>query len=520
MFDHSAFSRALSLGTGTVSRIQLTFVGALGAGKTNLCNNLVEPGFDSKSDSTVGIDFRYTSTTLDQDDSEPSDPAVGPVLTRVSKGWVASSTIADIMQQADQDTSSARQHDENARVDEQGLVCDAVDSAGTVEQPSLSSAPPVFKQEEGLVEAATFDVEKRARDAALRKEVEAAVCGDQSSIFIGLLDCGGQLSFSVCQTISFSADQSVFVLAYNSSIPLTEEIRCEFRQDGEHLQIPSPRMTNRDYLHLWLSTLSMLTLPSKAPPIVVVVGTFCKSINQSSTQAQLLPVLNEFEDRLSVRGPFFVDNSEPRASRMREFRMFMAGIIREQAARTAQTIPLSYLKCEWFVRCYETADYQTVSQFAAFAKIVADVPVRDVEALLRYLHAHCAVRFFDLKKRKQGEGTVYLNIPWLLGQVCKLLSITMIKPSAAWSMAIRNDIDLLKRKGILTTRLANHLWTDGGVGAGFRDHLLCILHELSLQCPVSSDGNKAMLDISPEAGPFYYAPICIQSEGVPANQAF
>ena len=105
-FDQKAYERALTRGKRRVARLQLTFIGAVGVGKTNLCNNLVQPGFDENSDSTSGIQFTYTSTSLSHNEELASDlSGVGPLLTKVPKGCFASSAIADAMHQEATDRS-------------------------------------------------------------------------------------------------------------------------------------------------------------------------------------------------------------------------------------------------------------------------------------------------------------------------------------------------------------------------------------------------------------------------------
>ena len=344
----------------------------------------------------------------------------------------------------------------------------------------------------------------------LREEVDFAL-GNPSDekIFVDLLDCGGQLSYSIVQTLSYSVDQSVFILAYNSSFPLSAKIPTEFRQGGKHLNLPAPTMTHGDYLRLWLSTLAIQAASLGHRPTVVVVGTFCESIGDKSSR-EVRRLLNEFSGhRLRLQGPFFVDNSRPRSGEMKMFRQILMRLIETQAIQTIQGVPLSYLKCEWYLRRYSRTAYQTVAEFESFAKTFAGIPPSEVGSLLRYLHAHCAVRFFDHADAKRGDAIVYLNVPWLLTQVCKLLSCSVTEPPGYFSVV--EDINLLKKKGILTTRLADTLWSDGSASTQFRDDLLCVLDKLGLQCPVSSDAAQAMLNVPTNSGPFFFVPICIQT---------
>ena len=441
---------------------------------------------------------------MSRTDGQYTDPDAGPLLTKVPKRKAASSSITDLdKEQQDNDSTSAMHHglkDKAFAWIAWALAALAM-LASTLVNITLVNTPVTFAN----------TGEDEALDEALCEEVDDTALGDLNDrkIFVDLLDTGGQLSFSVIRTVSFSAEQSMFVLVYNSSIPLMKKIDSEFWRDGTYL--PAMTLTNGDHLRLWLSTVAMLKAPSEHSPVVVVVGTFCES-NDDKSFAELQTLLTEFKDRLDVRGPYFVDNSRPRADNMKRFRQVLASLIEEQATRTAQEVPLSYLKCEWYVRRYETAEHQTVAQFATFVKHFAQIQLGDVPALLHYLHAHCAVRFFDFANSKRGEAIVYLNVPWLLKQVCKLLSCTMNEPPSDCRQSVVNDIDLLKTKGILTTRLANHLWSDDSARTQFQDDLLCILDKLGLQCPIPPDAAQALLNVSPDSGPLYFVPICIQTD--------
>ena len=483
-FDDTAFLKELARGKRRVSRVQLAFVGAFGAGKTNLCNNLVEPRWIEESDSTTGIEFHYSSTTMGSVDELHSDSDVGPLLTRVTKGRVACSSIAANMQQKSNDAMP-----------------------GTEEQAvtEISDATQLSNR---------LTTDNKVRHQALREEVGTALQNpNDEKVFIDLLDCAGQLSFSVCQAISFSVDQSIFIVVYNSSIPLTEEIKSEFRKGGKHQRVAAPTMTNGHYLRLWLSTLAMLKAGSERHPTVVIVGTHSKAIDKSRADREVRALLYDFQNQLDTRREvYFVDNSEPRDFQMKNFRTELAKLVREQVNRTSQEVPLSYLSYEWYVRRYETAKYQTVGNLESFATTFAGIQSSDVPALLRYLHAHCAVRFFNYGDAVQKEATVYLNVPWLLKKVCKVLSCTMKAPGRRCPSFVVSDIDQLKEKGILTTRLADHLWSKYGAGTEVRDGILSILERLGLQCPVSSDAAKELAKLPLSAGPFYFVPICIQTE--------
>ena len=394
------------------------------------------------------------------------------------------------------------------------------DSAQSKEQSPTSKDTRSVSKRDASTASDMANGAWRDKDSAWREELDSALRNPaDKKIFISLLDCGGQLSFSVCQTISFNADESIFVLAFNSSIALKERIPSMFRQNSKCIPLPVSSLTNQDHIAMWLSTIATIRAPSKPKPVVVVVGTFCNSSVDFST-SELGMLLKEFKDQVDIRGPFYVDNSEPRGQYMRFFRQTMADLIRDKVDRATQDIPLSYLRCEWCIREYKTNHYQTVSEFGEFAEDVAGIPQVELPTLLQYLHNHCAVRFFSKSEPAERDAIVYLNVPWLLEQVCKLLACTMEEVPSRCSLDQREDIELLKTKGILTTRLADYLWSKSERDTRFRKDLLDILHQLALQCPVPSEAGQAVFNISADAGPFYYVPICIQKEQCGLSKRF
>ena len=483
-----------------MSRVQVTFVGALGAGKSNLCRNLVKPGFDDKSDSTPGIHFNSTCTMLST--SVPFDENVGPLLNEVEEGQVTCSAIATVVKEK---SAAISNQDGSTTVTKLGI--------DTTSSTQLKPKDDLKRFEKSAAPKTSFTAEELQK---LRKRVQEALKDEGDRIFIDLLDCGGQLSFSVCQTISFSADQSIFVLAYDSSIPMDAEVRSEFRQDGEPLHMPAPRMTNKDYLRLWLSTLAMLEMPKDRRPTVVVVGT--RSEKKSSDWESVRAVFDDFKEKLVILGHHFVDNSDPLSSDMIAFRKFMLKCIQDQAALTCEKVELSFLMCEWCVRHERNTVHQTKTDFERFAYGAAGVEEDKVDRLLRYLHNNCAVRYFNNPTdQKQAELTVYFNIPWLLDQVCELLSCTM-KKADGWPADIASDIKLLKTKGILKPRLVEYLWSDKkGFNEKVRKDLLRILGKLGLLCEIPTEA----LDGMPQkAGTSSFVPICIQYEQIQLPDRF
>ena len=268
-----------------VARIQLAFVGALGAGKTNLCTNLIKPGFNEKSDSTVGIDLLHTSAVLQKENmqAQSSSQPCGPLLAIARKSAAVSSSIAHALRPA--------------RVEKEHFL-------RPKKLPSKFHVPG----------ALLSDVKDALNDP------------DEEVIFADLLDCGGQLSFSVVQSVCFS-ENTIFFLTYNSRIPLNVEIAASFRDEGGNpIQYATPKLLHSDFLSSWLSTLSMVgrNRPQDRQPTVVLVGTHSAELSESESRSSddaLRSLLNKYADApLRILGPFRVDNKHPESKAMADFR--------------------------------------------------------------------------------------------------------------------------------------------------------------------------------------------------------
>ena len=463
----------------------MAFVGAFGAGKTNLCSNLIQPGFNEKSDSTVGIDLLHTSVVLQKRSVYPESRSAqrqscGPLLATARKTAAVSSPIAH-----------------------------ALSRPATIKKEQLLQNPPKL-----------FFLS----DLLMSEMTKALDDPTDEVIFVDLLDCGGQLSFSVCQSVCFS-ENTIFFLTYDSSIPLNVQLAASFRDEsGNRATYATPKLLHSDYLSLWLSTLSMIgrnRSPSRQP-IVVLVGTHSAKLSESEGTASddaLRSLLGKYSDApLRILGPYRVDSKYPEAYAMANFRRVVHRLIRKEARMNPT--PLSYLHCEWWVRqgnkvaakgvC--TPPLLSLSDFKVFAQMFAGVSVEEALPLLEYLNIHGAVRRFS-RSPSSEDDIVFVDIRWLLKQVAQVISITMKESSQEQlSVSERKDVDHLRKSGLLSSRLCCAIWrspNDTPLPPSIHQALLYSMEYLGLQCPVEGDERYGL---SSAAGCLYHMPICIQRE--------
>ena len=485
------FRRHITSKKRNVARIQLAFVGAFGAGKTNLCSNLIKPGFNEESDSTVGIDLLHTSVVLQKRSMFPESSSAprqscGPLLTNAPKAAAISSSIAWGLQPA--------------RVTKPANECFF---------PKAEQPPPSKFHIPG---ALMLEVKKAMKDT------------EDEVIFADLLDCGGQLSFSVCQSVCFS-ENTIFFLIYNSSIPMNVEIAASFRDGGgNRVQYATPKLLHSDYLCLWLSTLSMIGR-NRSPgrqPIVVLVGTHSAKLSESEGRASdvaLRSLLRKYSDApLRILGPFRVDSKYPEADAMASYRRVVHRLIQQEAIMNPT--PLSFLHCEWLVRQRTNLaakgesipPFLSLSDFKVFAQQAADISAKGALLLLEYLNVHGAVRRFNRSPLREDD-IVFMDIRWLLKQVAQVISITMSESSREQLSASESkDVDDLRKRGLLSSRLCCAIWRAPNgtmLPPSIHKALLYSMEYLGLQCPVEGDERYGL---SPAVGFLHHMPICIQRE--------
>ena len=157
--------------------------------------------------------------------------------------------------------------------------------------------------------------------------------------------------------------------------------------------------------------------------------------------------------------------------------------------------------------------FLSFAHFKDFAKEAADISAEDAPALLDYLHAHGAVQKFSRSPLSE-DGIVFMDIHWLLKHVAQVIAITMAETSRKQlSASERKDVDHLRKRGLLSSRLCCAIWHDFGdtrpLPPSVQRALLDSMEYLGLQCPVEGEERYGL---PRSAGDLYHMPICIQRE--------
>ena len=475
-----------------VARVKVVLVGAPGSGKTNLANNLINPGFIPISDSTEGINFLHASSTLPSDEQHD----FGPLLHRESDTSLSVSSIYQALLQRDPAVKTVDASLSTA-------------AAQVRAQPSGESRPA-----EPSVRARQTLLADSRKDHNLHPSLIASMNSTlvdrltESSVFVDLLDCGGALSFANIQAWAFNTDDNLFLVVYNSSVSLDTNVSQAFRKRGYRFPALPLDFTQGEYLSTWLSTLAMARRPDAAKPLVVLVGTHANNAAEQGvlerSRREATTLLQRFQHLpLECRGPFFLDNATPVDRRIAAFRRQVHAFIHDKVEFVP--IPLSFLKAEWAVkrRLGGTSAELCVplNTFHSFAVDEFGVYPEKVVDLLDYLHGNNVIRSFD-HHNPAGNAYVYQSTAWFIAAINKVL-ITAKDPM--FVHAFQSDVDYLRTMGILTDRLCRHIWAD--LSPAERHNFQMLMERFGLLCPVM---NRDCYRIALDAGDLHFIPMCIQ----------
>ena len=341
----------------------------------------------------------------------------------------------------------------------------------------------------------------------------------ERNIFVTILDCGGQHSFSVVQALAFNASESIFFLVYDLTIPFDAKLHDVFRDGSRRFPILSLGLSHGDYLALWLSTLSMAIDPcigrEGAKPLVIPIGT-----HRADVDSTLLKKSDEAAKRMIARfknaplrfvEPIHIDNKCPTSDDMVFLRRVVSRHVKREAA--LKPFPLSFLKAEWMIKRSTLSPHMSVRTFCQLPQLAqaAGIPKRQMKTLLDSLHQHGVVRSFYHNQMPEAEALVFMKAEWLLEKVSRLLALSMKTADFDTTYPTISDRDhinvYLRKMGILTTYVCEKfLWSD--LSPQVRTSILKIMYDVGLQCPVTG----GRFGIPEDAGQLYHVPMCIQED--------
>ena len=470
-----------------VARVKVVLVGPLDAGKTNLANNLSIPGFNEQCDSTEGISFIHLCATVGEDTQ--GEPECGPLLGQESDGSITASTFRKALIES---TAAARLSTQRADHHRAPVYAQPQRNPGgaTAEGPQ----PPQSDIHLQLVSEITYS------------HVDHLT---ESAVFVDMLDCGGQLSFSILQALAFDANDGVFLLVYKSCISLNEKLVQAFRLGRQRIPLLPVHLTHGEYLATWLSTLAMARSSEASKPIVALIGTHSVDAHQRGvldrSHKEATELMKKFQDQLDIRGPFFVDNSRPSSKEMASLRRQVHQFVRDKA--DFKPTPLSFLAVEWALkRQVKNGTVQpcvSLGTFTEFAVTQFQVAPNKVSDLLDGLHRSSVVRSFNHRDPAQGGAYVYQSTAWFIDQISKVLSTAMVGREGVYSL--HADIEWLKTRGVLTIRLCEKIWSH--LEPSVWKSLLFLMEKFGLLCPVA---DRSAYEIPEAAGELYLIPMCIQ----------
>ena len=324
---------------------------------------------------------------------------------------------------------------------------------------------------------------------------------DSEVTFVRILDCGGQLSFSMVQSVCFNEMDSVHVVAFNASHDLDERKPKEyFRRGGEDVEVVnSLPMSHIDYIVHWLSSITIVTAPGQTKtatkPVVILLGSHIDLISDASARCKIVKDRlwsrireSDLDKKLDLHGPFFVDNrrvdqpSSGSPSEMPAVQKELRQLITKNSPATS--VPLSWMKVEMIISRLQRTE--TCLSFEDFSRLVSyvitDSIQQDVKALVKHLHKTGAVRFFPRSGHPGADDWVFLNTEWLVTEITKILAFTMKNTDTP--VHLKRDAEQLRKHGLLSRDLLHHIWL--GHGATLEGAILHVMELFGLQCPLNA----------------------------------
>ena len=413
----------MARGEGKCRHCQVILVGEPAAGKTSFQRALVGDEFVEDQDSTEGVNVTMTTTQLENDDVR-----VKPLLTEVPSDSMVTDIVTNCMIQQRKSRELAQQAKRKAvdpepeltaglakksRKDDQEPMTQAADVSvvhqgqtphtlkpaqrlQTIKsQPSASKIAERLRKEPSLQRPPARTLAKIRRD--LQDLDEESEC-----TFVRVVDCGGQLSFSMAQSVCLNETDSVHVIAFNASLDLDKtkpkDLEC-FRHRGETVKVTnSLPISHIDYIMHWLSSITIVTTAGpKGKPDVILLGSHVDLIDDPDAAVQKIKVQlsrriteSKLHKKLSIHGPYFVDNCQISQScphsQMSEVQEKLRELITVKLPTTP--VPLSWMKMEMIINRLRSTDARM--QFNQFVSVVGcvidDCSDTDVTALVKYLH--------------------------------------------------------------------------------------------------------------------------------------
>ena len=381
-------------------------------------------------------------------------------------------------------------------------------------------------------------------------------------ICVELWDCGGQMSMTTQQSVCFDTTRSFFLLLFDVTKDLKDEVTEEvFYQGSKQISIPPlfKGMTHLDFLLMWLSVISLRQQRhalgdtrqgenKHSETQVFFVGSHIDKVvgDPEETISAVKKAIAEISKKsesagtvIKLKGPYFVDNRRVCDSVSDHSNMtgLMKDIRHTVCSIPPDSIPLTRMKLEDALYAYQKHDLSspakahesasasgdalplrtqlTYEEFEGLAKFLTnnEMSSTEVSAALTYYHQLGSVICND-HESPSPHSHVFLNTGWILQQFVLLVTShvreDLLSPC---DLELSSDVEKLKESGVLSEPLLNCLWSH--LDERVRKSLMDTMCSFDLACLISPNhdptakGHTAGTGIAADSeAPSYFIPFC------------
>ena len=335
---------------------------------------------------------------------------------------------------------------------------------------------------------------------------------DSEGIYSVLWDFGGQSVYYVTHSV-FLTVRAIYFLVYNLSWGPDEVAKRQVKQGVfRTVQDGFCDRTNRDYLNIWMSSVSGLVsqdevtqeaatcemLSERLPPVFLV----CTHADEPYKGKDPEEIARELFTSLKAKSYgkhlldyFCVDNTKsgggeecPSVTRLRKVVLDVV----KQLPQMKEVLPIKWLKYEKALQGMLQDDWKWISRDEAWRIAHEECGISNeeqFEALLTFLHdQRTLIHFGDTRELRK---IVILDPQWLIDIFKKIIAI---KPTERKGRKFEELWLKLETTGILDERLLQHVWGPLFDNEETSSSLVALMEKFCLLCPWPSSATSKALN--------------------------
>lgn len=499
----------------------MMFIGQGQAGKTSLKKSLKGEQFDPNERSTTGIEtdpsyckistevwevgerseeegsiplpFSYEHSTaqyiLDYLEREREEHNSGDLA------WCATDPLFSD-QLVEESCTKKVSHDNLHTMPGEAGKGDVLEISDTSSKPDFSETSWI--QSQRVPEEVSTLIEKLLKMDDSRK--------DNDRTYSVLWDFGGQSVYYVTHSV-FLTVRAIYFLVYNLSWGPDEVASHPVRQGVFNIQDGSCDKTNRDYLDVWMSSVSSLVSQdevaqkaatsetSQRMPLVFLVCTHAdKTYKKKDPEEMARDLFTSLKAKCygaHLLNYFVVDNTKSggklECAGVTHLRKEVSHVVKK-LPQMREVLPIKWLKFEKALQGILEDEVRWISRDEAWRIANKECGISSevqFQALLTFLHDQRSLIHFD--DTPELKKIVILDPQWLIEIFKKVIAI---KPSEKKGKKFEELWIKLETTGIMDERLLQHVWRPLFDTEETSSSLVALMEKFCLLCPWPSSSEK------------------------------